>query len=99
MKGVKMSKEIHREILEEITKTYIEKNSDYGNSFEDSFDDFGIVSAVVRMFDKMNRIKSLTKPGVERKVQSEKIEDTLLDLANYAIMTVVKLRKDERKVK
>jgi hypothetical protein len=92
-----MSKEIHREVLEEIAKTYIEKNQDYGNSFEASFDDFGIVSAVVRMSDKMNRIKTLTKPGAVVRVQSEKIEDTLLDLANYAIMTVVKMRKDCRK--
>lgn len=73
-------------IQKECLNTYIKKNHDYGNSFDQSLDKFGIVAAVVRMEDKMNRISSLIQK--EAKVNDESIEDTLLDLANYAIMTV-----------
>lgn len=73
-------------IQQECLQTYIKKNHDYGNSFDQSLDKFGIVAAIVRMEDKMNRISSLIQK--EGKVKDESIEDTLLDLANYAIMTV-----------
>ena len=80
--------------LEELTKqlieTYKAKNKDYGDSFSDSFKEFGIISAVVRMNDKMNRIKSLSKKG-GRQVKGESLRDSLMDLANYALMTVVEL--------
>ena len=50
----------------------------------------GIVAAVVRMSDKMERVKTLSK-GEKAEVTDEKIRDTLVDLANYAIMTVMEL--------
>lgn len=40
--------------------------------------------------DKLARFKSLTKSGVQ-KVKDESIRDTLIDLANYAIMTVLEM--------
>ena len=40
----------------------------------------------------MNRLKSLMKPGVEQEVKNESIEDTLMDLAAYAIMAIESLR-------
>lgn len=82
-------------ITQNMTKTYAAKNHDYGNSFNKSLDRFGIVASIVRMGDKMNRIESLTKK--EAQVKDESIKDTLLDMANYAIMTVMwldKTRKD-----
>lgn len=84
-------KDIHKEICSELHETYVKKNNDYGNSFKKSYDEFGIVSAVVRMTDKMERIKSLTG-GTKSEVTDESIEDTILDLANYAIMTAIELR-------
>jgi hypothetical protein len=77
-------------ITKEMVKTYVDKNHDYGNSFDKSMDEFGITAAVVRMSDKMERLKTLSK--TDAKVADEKIEDTLLDLANYAVMTVMYLR-------
>lgn len=68
-------------------ETYKMKNADYGNSFDKSCDEFGITAALVRIGDKFNRIKQLTKQ--ENLVKDESIEDTLLDLANYAIMTML----------
>lgn len=79
------------EITSNMAKTYAAKNHDYGNSFEQSLDKFGLVASVVRLGDKMNRIESLTKK--EAQVKDESIKDTLLDMANYAIMTVMWMDK------
>ena len=81
------------DILNQMYVTFVEKNHDYGNSFSDLFDEFGLTSSAIRLTDKLNRFKTLIdKEGL---VKDESIEDTLLDLANYAIMTIVemKLRK------
>lgn len=45
------------------------------------------------MEDKLNRARTLDK--VESEVKDEKIEDTLLDLANYAILAVIELKCKE----
>ena len=78
------------QLTEQLIETYKAKNADYGDSFADSFKEFGITSAVVRMNDKMNRIKSLSK-GEDRQVKDESLRDSLMDLANYALMTVIEL--------
>ena len=81
------------QITREMADTYAAKNHDYGNSFGESMDEFGLISAVVRMNDKMKRIKSFAKLCPEAmKVKDESIQDTLLDLANYAVMTLVEMR-------
>lgn len=80
-----------------LVETYKAKNADYGDSFADSFREFGITSAVVRMTDKMNRIKSLAKKG-DRQVQDESLRDSLMDLANYALMTVVELENEDEEL-
>jgi hypothetical protein len=87
---------MHKELCEELNKTYEKKNSDYGDSFGQTFDKLGIISAVTRISDKYNRLVSLcTKPEEERRVKDESIEDTLLDMANYALMTVIELRQNK----
>lgn len=80
-----------KQITEEMLATFEAKNHDYGNSFEQSCDKFGIVAAVVRMNDKINRINSLYNHSEIAKV-NEKLEDTVLDLANYSIMLAMYLR-------
>ena len=93
--------QMHKEICEKLNDIYARKNSDYGNSFGETFEKLGVISAITRISDKYNRLVSLcTKPEEERKVKDESIEDTLLDLANYAIMTVIEMRKkDEENTK
>lgn len=78
-------------ITEQMHDIYIKKNHDYGNSFDKSIDELGIVAAVTRMSDKMERLKSLVKK--ESEVKDESFTDTVLDLANYAVMTAVYLKK------
>lgn len=82
-------------IIGELKNTYIAKNHDYGDSFSESVDDYGLIAGVVRIGDKYNRLKTLVK-GKDPLVTDETIEDTLLDMANYAIMTLVECRSNTR---
>lgn len=85
--------EQHAKICLELNEIYQQKNHDYGDSFADTYHKLGIISAVTRINDKVNRLTTLcTKPAAERQVLNESIEDTLLDAAGYCIMTVMELR-------
>lgn len=77
--------EVFREATAAMADTFRRKNHDYGNSFFESLDKRGLVAALVRMEDKMNRLDSLSKN--DTMVLDESLIDTLLDLANYSIMT------------
>lgn len=81
----------HKNICDHIHEVYTAKNQDYGDSFKKSIAEFGPIAGVVWMDDKMNRIKSLIKKGGDQKVTDESMKDTLLDLANYAIMLSMEL--------
>lgn len=83
----------HKLICDELNKIYIAKNKDYGNSFGEQFKEHGIGPSVFRLDDKMRRLKQITKDDAQ--VKDETIEDTLMDLANYAIMTLMELKKDD----
>ena len=86
---------LHSKIIEGLHELYIQKNHDYGDSVHDTYTKYGLVSFLVRMEDKLNRVRTLSKSNIKEsdiKVQDEKIEDTLLDLANYAILAVMELR-------
>lgn len=88
--------EQHQRILDKIHETYIQKNNAYGNSFDESCDDFGVTAAVVRLSDKFNRLKTLTKnPDIP--TGDESVMDTLLDMANYAILTYMWLENQQKK--
>lgn len=88
--------ERHLEIVTGLNKLYAEKNHDYGNSFGETYQKLGIISALTRISDKYNRLVSLaTKPEEERKVKDESIQDTLLDLSNYCIMTIIEMEAEK----
>lgn len=89
-----MSKaELHKNICEHLNDVYVKKNNDYGDSFGDMYRELGIITAVTRIGDKFNRLKSLARKQ-ERCVKDETIKDTLLDMANYCIMTVIEMEKE-----
>ena len=46
--------------------------------------------ARIRLGDKFNRFKTLSRQDT-RMVEDESIRDTLIDLANYAVMTVAEI--------
>ena len=82
-------------ICREMADLYAAKNWDYGDSFGKSFQEWGMPMACIRLTDKLNRLCALTKSG-EQRVQDESIEDTLRDLANYSIMTLIELERRKR---
>ena len=84
------------EYLEAMKATRKVKNADYGNSFNRSIDKFGYVSAFSRIEDKLSRAINLINTG-KAEVSDEAIEDSLIDAANYLVMTAadIKERKDK----
>lgn len=85
--------ELHLKITQDLNQTYIEKNADYGDVFNKSLDNHGLTAAIVRMEDKMGRFSNLAGRPASMQVSDESLEDTLLDLANYAIMTVMWMKQ------
>lgn len=82
----------HFNLLLELNSIYRKKNADYGDSFHDTFLEEGFAMSRIRLTDKLNRFKSLTKKREsEQQVKDESIRDTLMDLANYAIMTILEM--------
>ena len=85
------------EISQEQLDTYRQNNADYGNAFEKSMDEDGLLVAKIRIGDKIRRINSLIKNNGERQVKDERLEDIYLDLANYCVMTILWIRKQYSK--
>lgn len=88
---IKSSVRLHESVCRELNALYDKKNHDYGDSFHKSYEEWGLPMAAIRLGDKYNRFCSLIKADAE--VKDETIRDTLIDLANYAIMTVMELEQ------
>lgn len=85
-----MSKtEQHKAICDYLTNLYERKNKDYGDSFSKTYTEYGMAMPCIRLDDKISRIKSLTIHNNALQVKDESVDDSLLDLANYAIMTLI----------
>lgn len=85
--------DLHAAVCCLLNETYAKKNHDYGDSFAVSMQEEGMAAIRVRLTDKLLRFKRLTKlPPEDQKVRDESIQDTLLDLANYAVMTIVEMQ-------
>lgn len=85
--------EIHRDIVLKLNALYEAKNSDYGDSFATVRGKYHN-AILIRLWDKLLRLETLLN-GAEQKVNDENIDDTLKDLANYALMELVE-REIER---
>lgn len=87
------------EVTHQMLELYSRKNRDYGDSFNHSLDEDGLLVAKIRLGDKISRFNSLLKNG-EAKVTDESMLDTLIDIANYSVMTVMWLYRnsDESRV-
>lgn len=87
---------MHRKVVEELHELYVRKNTDYGNTFHDTFKEEGLAMSRIRLRDKMARFRTLSRSETDPKVNTESIRDTLVDLANYAIMTVMEIDLKEQ---
>jgi hypothetical protein len=83
------------DILKEMSEVHQRKNADYGNNFHKRYEKYGFLTALLRLTDKMERLENIYEKG-EIQVKDESVEDTLLDLANYAVMTIVELKNKKK---
>ncbi len=85
---------VHKEVTDDLRETFVRKNHDYGDSFSETFDELGEISALTRICDKINRLKSITTKE-DSAVDDERKVDTIMDTANYLIMWAMELREDD----
>jgi len=98
MMTVKEEVKMFSDLTKEMANTFAKKRADYGQTTTETYDKFGPVSMLTRMHDKMGRLDNLLGKSADNLV-GEKVEDTLLDLANYALITILELRKHETQAK
>lgn len=77
-----------KEITDVLQQIYEEKNREYGDSFSELFKKLGPISAITQIVHKTNRLINST--------DEDRMEDTLIDLANYSIMTLMEIKKYEK---
>lgn len=85
--------QIHKGLCENIHTLYEAKNADYGDSFARLRKRYP-EAVCIKLTDKLDRLENLMRTGAEPKV-NESIEDTLMDLANYALMELTERLTDE----
>ena len=88
--------ELFTQITKEMNEIFEKKNSNYGNSFSNLYQKFGMLSGIVPLHNKLDRITSLVQ-GTENNFES--IEDSLIDLSTYSIMLLMEVRKEQQKSK
>lgn len=93
------------EILEEMREMHMKKSQDYGEptdplaNISAGADVVGIEpwrGCVIRIADKMQRIRSFCRDGA---LANEGFEDALMDLASYAIIALIMFRRAEGSVR
>ena len=86
-------------VLDEIKELHLRKTLDYGSdddalsNIRNSADVINVpayAGCVVRMSDKMHRLRSFFRRGV---VEFDGLEDTFLDLAAYSVIALVLYRE------
>lgn len=85
---------LHADICYNLNRIFVEKNERYGNSFSKQFEEYGLISSAIRLSDKLERFKTLIEqPDLD--ALDESMKDTLMDMSNYAIMTIMEIEKKE----
>lgn len=69
---------------------YAEKNEKYDDAFAKTYAEYGPTVAIIRLEDKLNRVKALVAAGLDDS-NGESLVDTLTDMANYANMFLIEL--------
>lgn len=91
---MKVKPTIFDAILEQMSDVHRRKNADYGDAAYEGYKEFGIQYYIIQLHNKLNRLKSLTKDNSKPQV-NESIEDTLLDMANYAVLALEALKRED----
>lgn len=90
------AEERHQAICDYIHEDlYLPKNKVYGDSFHKLYSELGIISAVTQISHKYNRLVNLAKnKNNDLLAGDESIKDTLLDMANYCILTTMEIERE-----
>ena len=94
LEGLKHNEPYFSDILKEMQELYNRKNHDYGNSFSETIQEFGFTPAVARINDKLKRVKQMVK-GEQMQID-ESMRDNLIDIANYCILTIIEIDKQNK---
>lgn len=100
---------MRRRLNEKADSLLLAKGNDYNAQQQDAGDTLfnlricailGIVGSpvdgiLVRMSDKLARLVSLTRPTTVQKVKDESVEDTIIDLKNYADYLLAMLKESK----
>ena len=73
-------------ILKSMDETHTRKNSDYGDAAYKGYKKYGDYYFLVQLHNKLTRLENLTVNNKSQQVKEESIDDSLLDMANYAVM-------------
>lgn len=92
--NIKVNEKDIREHLNKMGDVFAVKNKKYGNSFETSVDKYGLIAALTRISDKFNRIENLILTRDDG-TDDESVADTLIDMANYCVMTAVYMKNSK----
>ena len=76
------------EIYEDLASILTSKQLDYGPGNINNAPGGAINGILVRMNDKMERLKNLTYHS-DGEPQNESIDDSLIDIANYAVIAMM----------
>lgn len=90
----------YMEVIEILKKIFLQKNHDYGSSVRKNYDKFeaygkneGLKYVFGRIAEKYDRLENLIYGKDSNQVIDESIEDSLLDMANYAILAAVSIQE------
>jgi hypothetical protein len=86
-----MTEEKINEACIELANVLKQKNKKYGDSFTKTADELGLVCIVIRLSDKLNRIKNILLKHEKDDMKGESVKDTLIDLAGYSILSKIYL--------
>ena len=78
-----------KKICDEMYALHCRKNNDYSSGAINNIGALGEKGIFVRIFDKTCRLLSLVWSAKEQKVKDESIDDTIFDLATYAVIWLI----------
>lgn len=88
--------ELHQSLCLNALELMKLKNQDYGGDTDPfrNFHTFGELGILVRLSDKMARLRTYCERG-DLKVKDESVEDTILDAINYLVLLMGYIKREE----
>ena len=100
VKLLRHNEEAYKRLINKLKETFLKKNHDYGSSVKKNYDKFeaygkneGLKYVFGRIAEKHDRLENLIYGAHTNQVTDESVEDTLLDMANYAILAAVSIQE------